>query len=140
MVCTFFGHSFANATLKPELITCLRGLIEKDGAAKFLVGNHGNFDRMVWDVLLSLKKQYGHIVCYKVLAYLPSTAEDGNNDTVFPEDLESIPKKFAIIKRNEWMIKSSDTVITYVKYSTGGAYRFKELAKRKGKNIIELYK
>ncbi len=138
MVCTFFGHSYAGAQIKPELTEVLRNLIEKENNIKFLVGNHGNFDIMVWEALASLKKEYGHIICYKVLAYMPRSSAQGGENTVFPEGLESVPKRIAILKRNEWMIENSDTVITYVWHSAGGAYKFKEFAKKQGKRIIEL--
>ena len=41
-------------------------------------------------------------------------------------------------KRNAWMINESDFVVTYVRYSTGGAAHFKELAEKKGKIVINL--
>ena len=41
--------------------------------------------------------------------------------------------------RNNWMINESDTVICYIRYRTGGAYQFVEKARRKGKNIINLF-
>lgn len=138
MVCTFFGHSFAGSEIRPYLTECLQDLIENKNATEFLVGNHGNFDAMVWEILNLLKAVYPHIVCYKVLAYLPTRSEDGGENTLFPEGLETVPRKFAIIKRNEWMINKADTVITYVKHTTGGAYRFSQIAKKKGKQIIEL--
>ena len=52
----------------------------------------------------------------------------------------SVPKRFAIIFRNKWMIKQSDYVITYVtEQLASGTAKFKELAERQGKNIINLY-
>jgi hypothetical protein len=60
------------------------------------------------------------------------------SDTVFPEGLEKIPPRFAISKRNRWMIEHSDYVVTYVRHSFGGAAQFKALAEKKGKKAIEL--
>lgn len=54
------------------------------------------------------------------------------------EGLENAPRKFAISKRNRWLIEHCDTVIAYVKYSTGGAAQFKELAEKKQKWIINI--
>ena len=61
-----------------------------------------------------------------------------NYNTIYPDGLEKTPSKYAIPKRNEWMIDKSDYVVTYVKYIVGGAAQFKELAERKGKTIISI--
>lgn len=44
------------------------------------------------------------------------------DNTIYPE-IENVPPKFAIIKRNEWMIDKSDFLIAYVEHNCGGAYR-----------------
>ena len=54
---------------------------------------------------------------------------------IFPP-LESVPRKFAILKRNEWVVEEADLVIAYVMYSWGGAAKSLEYAKRKKKTII----
>lgn len=61
------------------------------------------------------------------------------DDVIFPP-IESVPRKFAILKRNEWMVKQVDLVIAYVKYSWGGAAKALEYAKRKKKRIINFAK
>ena len=38
------------------------------------------------------------------------------DNVIFPP-LESVPRKFAILKRNEWMVNEADLVIAYVMYS-----------------------
>ena len=59
-------------------------------------------------------------------------------DTIYPEGLERVPKKYAIVYRNKWMIEQSNFVVTYVKYETGGAANFKKIAERKGKVVINI--
>ena len=61
------------------------------------------------------------------------------DSTVYPP-LENIPQKFAISKRNEWMINQADLIIAYVSHTYGGAYRSLEYARRKKKSIINLAK
>ena len=58
--------------------------------------------------------------------------------TLFPESLEFIPKRYAIDKRNRWMIEYSDAIISYVISGYGGAAKYKNLAVRRGKMIYEL--
>jgi len=51
-----------------------------------------------------------------VLAYLPTEKNKYDNltNTIYPEGLETVPKRFAISWRNKWMIEQSDIVVTYV--------------------------
>ena len=60
------------------------------------------------------------------------------SDTIFPEGLEFAPPRFAISRRNEWMLKQADFVVTYITHSWGGAAQFAEKAQRQGKNLIHL--
>ena len=93
---------------------------------------------MVARVLKELAATYP-IEFYVVLAYLPEKNRGMDCETVFPEGLETVPKRFAISYRNKWMIERADYVITYVKYEVGsGAAQFKELAKQRGKKVIEI--
>ena len=75
-----------------------------------------------------------------VLAYMPTKKNEYDDyaNTIFPEGIETAPKRFAISYRNKWMIEQSDVVVTYVTHSFGGAAQFKEMAKKQGKTVIEL--
>lgn len=55
-------------------------------------------------------------------------------DQFFYPSLEKVPPRFAILKRNEWLVKNSDFLIAYVKHSHGGAFKTLEFAEKK-KNI-----
>lgn len=140
MICTFFGHREVPSNLKEVLTSVLVDLIENKKADLFYVGNQGGFDIMVRKELKKLKKIYPNIKYYVVLAYMPQKTEEYEDysDTIYPDGLENIHPKFAIIKRNEWMIEKADCIITYVKNEFGGAVKFKLLANKKGKKIIEL--
>ena len=59
-------------------------------------------------------------------------------DDIIFTPLENVPRKFAILKRNEWMVEEADLVIAYVMYSWGGAAKTLEYARRKKKTIINL--
>jgi len=60
---------------------------------------------------------------------------DGYDETIYPP-LESIPRKFAILRRNEWMVQESDIVVAYVNHGWGGAAKTLQYARRKKKRII----
>lgn len=139
MVCAFFGHKDTPKETEPTLRTTLIDLIEKYGATEFYVGNNGNFDTMVRRQLEDLYHTYP-ITYSVVLAYLPTNKNeyDDYTNTILPEGIENVPKRFAISWRNKWMIQKSDVVVTYVTHNFGGAAQFKGLAERQGKMVIEL--
>ncbi|MBE6563184.1 MAG: DUF1273 domain-containing protein [Ruminococcaceae bacterium] len=141
VTCTFFGHRNCTVSLSNEISNAIVRLITEHSVSNFLVGNNGNFDIIVADQLLKLKKEFPHIECAIVLAYMPGHDTNKKNHplpTLYPENLETVPPRFAIIKRNEWMVRQSEYVVTYVRHSSGGASRFSELSKKLGKTVIEL--
>ncbi len=139
MTVTFFGHKDTPKEIEPTLRTTLVDLIENHGATEFYVGNNGNFDTMVRRQLENLFQTYP-ITYSVVLAYLPTKKNEYEDltNTIYPEGIETIPKRFAISYRNKWMVEQSDIVITYVTRTYGGAWQFKAMAERQGKTVIEL--
>ena len=139
MTVTFFGHKDTPKEIEPTLRTTLVDLIENHGATEFYVGNNGNFDTMVRRQLEELSHTYP-ITYSVVLAYLPikKSEYDDSTNTIYPEGIETVPKRFAISYRNKWMVGQADIVVTYVTHSFGGAAQFKEMAVKQGKTVIEL--
>lgn len=126
---TFFGHSQC-----PDLRSELRDAVMRlagDGVDMFYVGDNGRFDARVRSVLSELGLRYG-----VVLAYLPKGAGADFDDTMFLEGLEIVHPRYAIERRNLWMLERSDYVVTYVHHSWGGAAKFVALAERQGKRMI----
>ncbi len=138
MVCTFFGHRDTTDKIEMKLRSLLKDLIENYNANTFYVGNQGNFDSIVRKTIISLQKDYPHIKYSVVLAYLPVNNNDVIGDTIFPQGIEQVPLKYAIVYRNRWLVDHSDIVITCVKYSWGGAAKFKRIAEKKGKKVINI--
>ena len=140
MTVTFVGHRDTPQNVYPLLCETLRTLIQTDAATAFYVGDRGEFDRMVLRVLAELKKVYPHIDYQIVLAYMPRRKDESISvhPSVFPAEVAVAPARFAIDRRNRWMIENSDVVVTYVRRSYGGAARFQEVALRKGKRVIAL--
>ena len=139
MVCTFFGHKDTPKEIEPTLRSTLIDLIENKNVTVFYVGNNGNFDTMVRCQLEDLSKTYP-ITYSVVLAYLPTEKNryDKLTNTIYPEGLETVPKRFAISRRNKWMIQQSDIVVTYVTHNFGGAAQFKKMAERQNKNVVDV--
>lgn len=116
-------------------------LIEQHGVDRFYVGRQGAFDAMTRAVLRELAEVYPHISYAVVLERLPVQKDEAVwnfSDTIFPEGLEIVPPRFAIARRNEWMLRQADYVVTYVTYGWGGAAQFAEKACRQSKTVLNL--
>lgn len=137
MICTFFGHRNTPATTEKLLSEILTDLIEHQGADEFYIGNQGNFDAMVRRQLEILSNEY-NITYSVILAYLPDKNAEPIPCSVYPEGIETVPRKFAIHYRNKWMLNKADTVICYVAHPSSGAGQFVELAEKQGKRILNL--
>ncbi len=59
------------------------------------------------------------------------------DDIIYPP-IENAPLRFAIVKRNEYMVDIADLLICFVERKYGGAYRTLLYAGRKKKRIINL--
>ena len=68
------------------------------------------------------------------------TEYDDYSDTMLPEGIESVHPHYAISWRNNWMLKQSDYVVTYITHSWGGAAQYAKKAKLQKKIIVELGK
>ncbi len=142
MVCAFFGHRHTPVSVTPALRAVLWKLIACSHVDTFYVGTQGQFDALVIHELCTLQTEFPHIRCSIVLPVLPdpdSSPLPPGFDSIYPEGLESVPRRFAIDHRNRWMVSQSDVVIAYVS-GPGGAAKFKALAERKGKTVINLAK
>ncbi len=136
MTCTFFGHRDCDERIADALKEKIIDLIENKNVFKFYVGNNGNFDRIVQRILCELKKIYPQIVYFVVLESL-AKGENVENG-VFPEELAGVHPKFLIDRRNNYMLKNSDYVITCVRRSYGGAAKFENKSGAQNKIIIKI--
>ena len=141
MVVCFLGHRDTPSTVRADLLECIENLIT-EGADSFLVGSQGAFDAIVLSALRTVKERHPHINYNVVLAYMPGPQEEYTYadpmETMYPEGLESVPKRFAISWRNDWMLKESEVVVCYVRHSFGGSGKFVEKAVKQNKRVINL--
>ena len=139
MVVTFFGHRDVTRDIEKALEKTIIDVIKKYDADMFYVGNQGGFDRLVQNTLEKLSDRYN--IDYKiVLAYMPTHKTDFAEKTIMFDEFEKSHPKYAILKCNLWMIDKSDIVITYVTHNIGGAAKFKNVADKKGKIVINIKK
>ncbi len=141
MVYCFFGHKDTPSDISKRLEPVLEELIA-EGVDAFLVGHQGGFDSAVLHALRRLKVIHPHITYSVVLAYLPGKKEEyplyAPEETMYPEGLENVHPRYAIAWRNDYLLRESDVVVTHITHTWGGAYKYAEKAKKKGKRIINI--
>ena len=138
--CTFFGHRECPDSIKIQLREVLIDLITNHNVDMFYVGNQGRFDAIVRGVLREMKNEYLQINYAVVLAYMPGKQTEYNDysDTMLPEGIESVHPRYAISWRNNWMLRQSDYVVTYITHSYGGAVQYAKKAGFWKKTIVSL--
>ncbi len=138
MIVTFCGHSkiYKTEEISKWLDLILPSLIE-GGAGIFYLGGYGDFDNLAASAVRRQKAVYPDIESVLVLAYLNRDVDASRYDTTTYPPLERVPPRFAILKRNEWMVSASDVVVSGVTHGWGGAAKTLDFAKRKKKVIFQ---
>ncbi|MBR2721242.1 MAG: DUF1273 family protein [Clostridia bacterium] len=148
MIISFAGHSCV--PLKSRVKELVREQIQKhlinEKKVTFYLGGYGEFDAICARVCRELKQEHTNIELVYITPFISLSEQakiqqmqkDGVCDTSIYPPIERVPAKFAISKRNEWMMANADMIIAYVNHDYGGAYQSLKVAKRKKKNIINI--
>jgi len=146
--CFFIGHSDASMDILSDLTASIRQHITKFGVSEFIVGNYGNFDRLATHAVKTAKQNFPDIKLTLLLPYYPTKNTDfltmGFDDTLYPSDIEYVPKRLAIIYANRYMVDHSDYLIAYSYYPGSNSRKILEYAKNREKegliSVCNLYK
>ena len=112
--CFFIGHRNAPETLRPLLDAAIERHISEYGVTEFIAGHYGSFDYMAAGAVKQAKKRHPEVTLVLLLPYYPFPYDTGGYDsTYYPEGMETVPKPFAIVRANEYMIKTCEYLICY---------------------------
>ena len=138
--CFFIGHRDAPEELRPLLAEAVERHITQYGVTEFIAGHYGHFDSMVASAVRAAKQQHPEISLVLLLPYYPYPNDTkGYDATFYPPGMEGIPKPFAIVRANEYMIRSADYLICYDRGQIGKTRDFMELARqRERKGLIHI--
>ena len=138
MTVTFCGHSKLNRpdSFSKWLDVILPSLIE-GGAATFYLGGYGDFDSLAAAAVRRQKIAYPNIEAVLVLAYLNRDVDTSRYDSTTYPPLEKVPPRYAIVRRNEWMVRESDVVISGVTHGWGRAAKTLDYARHRQKVIFQ---
>lgn len=136
MTVSFCGHREIKDRTAVEswLAELLPQLIEL-GAKDFLLGGYGAFDELAAAMLIKFRAGGAPIRVLLVAAYLDRATRGDYDEVIYP-GIETVPPRLAIIRRNEWMVDSSDILAACVCGSIGGAARTLEYARHRRKKVI----
>lgn len=148
MKISFTGHAFicSQDNVKEMVKQLLSSNINSEELITCYLGGYGDFDKICAYACRDLKQEYERVEVVYVAPYIglreqkkfDEMKRSGFYDAVVYPPIESVPPKFAILKRNEWMMVNADLIIAYVERSYGGAYSALQIAKRKNKKIINV--
>ena len=144
MIITFIGHSvlYNCYNLSEKVRKAIIDNTQNEDNIVFYCGGYGDFDNLCAKVCKLIKDTRPNCEVVFVTPYISKSHQAISTQklydlTMYPP-LESVPLKFAISKRNEWMIDQADLVIAYIDHTYGGAYKSFGYAKKKKKRVINL--
>ena len=137
--CFLFGHRDTPYEIQTRIEQAVERHYQQYGIRRFYVGGYGAFDSEAASALRTTKKRHSDMELYLLLPYHPAqrpiAIPEGFDNTFYPP-LESVPHRHAIVRANQYMIETSDTVICYVSHF-GNARNLLEYArKQEGKRLI----
>lgn len=148
MIISFVGHSSVPCKdrVKEMVKKQMRDRIINTPSITCYLGGYGEFDEICACVCRELQQEYVGIEVVYVTPYLSLSQQEkikemhrlGLYDSTIYPPIENVPPRFAISKRNEWMIINADVVIAYINHSYGGAYQAFRKAKQKKKTVINI--
>lgn len=139
--CTFIGHSDCDESVKEAICPTIEKLITENNVTNFfIVGTHGRFDFYAYQALKEIEKTH-KIEILVVLSNLTSVPDYCKaSNTLFPDTVAKSPYKYAIIKRNQYMIKNFQFMVCYINHTFSNTYNYVKQATDKKIHIINLGK
>lgn len=148
MICAFFGNRdvYLSAQNKKRLEDLIEKLIVEEVVTHFWVCREGLFDRTAKCTVLQFKRKYPYITIEEIGArridpeddnfFDPSTKKF--YDYYIPEEVSLSLSRFAICRRNDYILKHADIFICHVFSTCGKSYEYMKKAEKKGKRVINL--
>ena len=149
MKTAFIGHRqiFAKG-IDERLITAIHAEIDS-GCSSFIVGTHGEFDRLALNACRRLRQTHKELEIEVVITSLNAIKKDGESDTAPYDDVKTVMFdiedahfKQQITLSNRKMIDDCNTLICYVNTAEyrSGAKKALRYAEKCGLKIVNLYR
>ena len=133
--CFFICNRDCPDSVLPLLISETERHISRFGVNEFIVGGYGNFDRLAASAVISCKKHHSEVRLTLLLPYHPTmhhvTVPEHFDGTLYPDEQERVPPKYAIVRANRYAVDSADYLIAYIRYTTGNSAKLVSYARQK---------
>jgi len=117
--CFMFGHADCPDSILSRLEDAVEDRYAQYGVTAFYVGSRGRFDSLAATAVNRVKQRYPDIRLYLLLAYHPAERAvdlwNGFDGAYYPP-LEHVPRPYAIVRANQYMVDTSDCIICYVQH------------------------
>lgn len=135
--CFFIGHRETSTELLPALEEAIeRHIIEYD-VTEFIVGYYGGFDRLAANAVIKAKQKHQQITLTLLLPYHPAERPvripDGFDSTYYPSNMEKVPRRFAIVRANRYVVDHVDYLIAYAWHPASNARELVEYAQTRAR-------
>ena len=135
--CFFIGHREAPEDIAAYLASEVRRHITELGVTEFVVGHYGRFDSMAGQAVIAAKREFPYIRLLLLIPYHPAEAQvdlpEGYDGTYYPPGMESVPRRFAIVRANRYMVDHTDYLIAYAWHPASNARELVEYAEARQK-------
>lgn len=133
--CFLIGNRHTPSEIKEPLTEAIETHIIEYGVTTFIVGRYGAFDNMTIGVLREAKKRHNNIELYLLTPYALTQKIDTPENfdgTFYPEGLEKVPLRLAIVQANRYMVENSNYLISYCRH-VGNTKKIIKYAQKRGK-------
>ena len=136
-VCFFIGHRDAPSQVRELLESAVERHICLYGVTDFYVGHYGRFDSMAAEAVKCAKTRHSGVTLTLLLAYhpydRPIQTPDGFDGTFYPPNMEIVPRRYAIVRANRYMVTISDYLIAYNAGHVGNTRELVAFARKREK-------
>lgn len=129
------GHHTIPEDITARLDDAIERHVTEYGVEEFIVGHYGAFDRLAASRLSLMKQKHPEIILTLLIPHHPGERivdlPHGFDRSFYPPGMEEVPRRIAIVRANQYMVRNSDFLICYNRGYVGNTREFVELAQRR---------
>lgn len=140
--CFMIGHRECMGDILPRVEAAAEWVVQEKGVDTFFIGHYGGFDRIAAAAIRQVKQRNPQVKLVMVLPYHPASRPielpNGFDESYYPEGMERVPLRYAIVQANRRMVDQADFLIVAVSHPASNAKAITDYAARRGKPIVNV--
>ena len=134
-ICFFIGHRDTPESVYPDLLQAVEEHVAQYGVGEFIVGHYGKFDALAARAVCEVKARHPEVVLTMLLPYHPTERKielpDGFDGSWYPPEMETVPRRVAIVRANRCAVDHAGYLIAYVRHPASNARELVEYAQKR---------